>query len=243
VNISSQAAISLPHERYPSHLRDPRDVLYWATTVFGDRIAIASALGPQTLVILDLLHNMGRSIQVFFLDTGLLFKETYELRRKIEDRYGIRIQAVRPEYTVAGQAERYGDELWRRAPDLCCGIRKVRPLQSALRGLDAWVTGLRRDQSSSRKGIQVIEWDSAHGLVKVNPLAHWSRDQVQEYLKVNNVPYNTLLDQGYKSIGCRPCTSPVAVGETDERAGRWSGCGKTECGIHALYTTEKEVRT
>src|SRR5690606_25500277 len=144
---------------------EPEAVLAWAADTFGDRVALATSLGPQTLVILDLLHQIGRAIPVFFLDTGLLFEETYALRQQIEERYGIEVRPVRPMRTVAEQACDEGPELWRRGPDRCCALRKVAPLRDALVDLDAWVTGLRRDQSHTRAETRTIAWDPTNGRV------------------------------------------------------------------------------
>ncbi len=218
-------------------LEDAEEVLGWATDTFGERVALATSLGPQSLVILDLLHRMGRPIPVFFLDTGLLFDETYALRVTIEDRYGVTVQPVTPRRSVAEQARDEGPTLWARDPDRCCALRKVAPLRDALVDLDAWITGLRRDQSASRAATRAIAWDGATDRVKVSPLATWSRDAVLAYLRDRDVPFNPLLDRGYRSVGCWPCTRAVPDG--DERAGRWAGTEKTECGIHHLFTTQE----
>lgn len=226
MNVTPRAASHL------ARLTDPADILLSVTSLFGDRIAVASSLGPQTLVILDLLHELGRPLPVFFLDTELLFPETYALRVRLQHRYKLDVRAVRPRRSVAQQAEEEGDALWERAPDRCCALRKVAPLRDTLAGLDAWITGLRRDQSRTRSHVDSVMWDDTHGLVKVNPLAHWTREQVFAYLKEHDVPYNPLLDQGYKSVGCAPCTRRVSSADADEREGRWAWSGKTECGIH-----------
>lgn len=226
MNVTPRAASHL------ARLTDPHDVLLSITDLFGDRVAVASALGPQTLVVLDMLHRLGRRVPVFFLDTGLLFPETYALRIRLQHRYGLDVRPVHPRRTVEEQVADEGDALWSRDPDRCCALRKVEPLDRVLGGLDAWITGLRRDQSASRADVETVSWDARHGLVKVSPLAHWTRDQVFAYLREHEVPYNPLLDQGYRSLGCAPCTRAVAPGEEDERAGRWAWSGKTECGIH-----------
>ncbi len=217
-----------------TRLTDPLDVLRAVTDQFGDRIAIASSLGPQTLVVIDMLAGLGRPVPVFFLDTGLLFPETYELRERIQARYDLQIRSVRPRESVRAQAATHGDALWDRDPDACCKLRKVEPLRGALSELDAWITGVRRDQSTSRGSTSLVEWDHAYGLVKVNPLADWNRARVFAYLAAQDVPYNPLLEQGYRSIGCAPCTHPVSADAdpNDERAGRWAGTAKTECGMH-----------
>ncbi len=211
---------------------DPRAILAWATSAFGDRIALSTSLGPQSLVVLDLLHRMGRTVPAFLLDTGLLFPETYALKRRVEARYGITIRAVRPRLDLADQAASHGPRLWERNPDHCCYLRKVAPLRDALGGLDAWITGIRRDQAATRAGARAIEWDEQFGLLKVNPLVGWTRADVDAYVAAHDVPTNPLLHQGYRSLGCEPCTSRPASADAGERAGRWAGLGKTECGIH-----------
>jgi phosphoadenosine phosphosulfate reductase len=217
-----------------ARLTDPVDVLIAVTDLYGGRIAVASSLGPQTLVVIDLLHRLGRPVPVHFLDTGLMFPETHALREKLRARYGLDVRSVHPARTVEEQARDEGPALWLRDPDRCCALRKVDPLRGLLRGLDAWITGVRRSHGGGRAEAATVQWDDAHGLVKVNPLAHWSRDQVFAYLREHDVPYNELLDRGYRSVGCAPCTRPVAPGDDpdDERAGRWAWTGKTECGMH-----------
>lgn len=217
-----------------ARLTDPVDVLRAAADTFGDRIAIASSLGPQTLVVIDMLAKLGRPVPVFFLDTGLLFPETYDLRLRVQARYDLEIRSVTPRQSVDAQAAEHGPALWARDADACCKLRKVDPLRGALSGLDAWITGVRRDQSSTRGSTGLVEWDHRYGLVKVNPLADWNRARVFAYLHDNDVPYNPLLDEGYRSVGCAPCTRAVGADADphDERAGRWAGSAKTECGMH-----------
>jgi phosphoadenosine phosphosulfate reductase len=213
---------------------DPIEVLEWATLTFEGEIALSTSLGPQTLVIIDMLAQLGTEIPVFVLDTGVLFPQTYELWKHVESRYGIQIERVEAPLTLVDQAAAHGAELWAKNPDLCCKIRKVEPLNAHLEGYEAWITGLRRDQSSSRAATSSIEWDEAHGLIKVNPLAWWSRWDVWAYALAHDVPFNPLLNQGYRSIGCTHCSHRVRHDHnpSDERAGRWSGTEKTECGIH-----------
>jgi phosphoadenylyl-sulfate reductase (thioredoxin) len=165
------------------------------------------------------------------LDTGVLFPETYELWRKLEAKYGVAIEAVQPDLTLDQQAARLGARLWESDPDQCCAVRKVAPLRQALRGKDAWITSIRRDQTTDRATSRMVERDAKFGLVKVNPLVTWSAEDVKTYLRAHDVPTNPLHEQGYPSIGCMPCTSPVVPGE-DPRSGRWRGRGKTECGLH-----------
>lgn len=211
--------------------RAPRDILAWAAERFP-RIAFATAFGVEGCMLIEIIARARLPIDLLTLDTGLLFPETLVLRRRLEERYGVSIRAVRPENTVEEQAAKFGERLWERDPDACCRMRKVLPLRSALAGLDAWVTSIRRDQTRERSAARVVEWDEQFALVKINPLAHWDRPSVWSYVRENDVPFNPLHDKGYPSIGCVPCTSPVELGE-DSRAGRWRGRERKECGIHA----------
>jgi len=210
----------------------PEAVLAAASARFAPRIGFATGFGPEGCVLLDMIGRHHLPIDVFTLDTGLLFPETEALWRRIESRYRLRIRAVRPALDLAQQAALHGDRLWERDPDRCCGVRKVEPLKDALAGLDAWVTAIRRDQTPDRAGAQVLERDPRFGLVKVNPLVTWTSAQVWAYVRRHDVPVSPLHAQGYPSIGCFPCTSAVRPGE-DARAGRWRGRVKTECGLHA----------
>ena len=212
--------------------RSPADVLAWAAGRFAPRITFATAFGAEGCVLVDLIARHHLAIDVFTLDTGLLFPETYALWRRLEERYGLTIRAVRPELSVDAQAAVHGAALWERMPDRCCEIRKVAPLRRALSGFDAWITSIRRDQTTDRSVARVVERDLQFGLVKVNPLAGWTGEDVQRYVRVHRVPVNPLHARGYPSIGCMPCTTAVAAGEAP-RAGRWRGREKTECGLHA----------
>jgi phosphoadenylyl-sulfate reductase (thioredoxin) len=210
-------------------------VLQWAADRFAPRVTFATAFGAEGCILVHLIGSLRLPIDIFTLDTGLLFPETLELWRRLEDRYEVTIRAVRPELTLADQAARHGDRLWESDPDRCCEIRKVLPLRRALTGFDAWVSSIRRDQTQDRSDARVVERDGRFGLVKVNPLAGWTSDDVRTFVARNDVPVNPLHERGYPSVGCRPCTTPVAAGE-DPRAGRWRGRIKTECGLHARPT-------
>jgi phosphoadenylyl-sulfate reductase (thioredoxin) len=211
--------------------RPPVEILAWAASRFPGRVGFATGFGAEGCVLVDTIARAKLAIDVFTLDTGLLFPETYALWRRLENRYGISIRAVRPALTVEQQSHAHGDALWEREPDRCCQLRKVLPLRSALAGLDAWITSIRRDQTRERADAGIVERDARFGLVKLNPLADWSDDDVRAYVRKHDVPVNPLHARGYPSIGCRPCTSPVLPGELD-RAGRWRGREKTECGLH-----------
>ena len=207
------------------------ELLDWALHRFEGRIAVASAFGPEGMVLIDIAARVRPDVQVFTLDTGLFFPETYELIGEVERRYGITIERVKPALTVEQQAAQHGPLLWQHSPDRCCYMRKVEPLRRKLTTLDAWIAAIRRDQTPDRAHAQKLEWDAKFGLVKINPLCDWSSEMVWDYIHNNDLPYNPLHDRGYPSIGCEPCTRPVTAGE-DPRAGRWAGFGKTECGLH-----------
>jgi phosphoadenylyl-sulfate reductase (thioredoxin) len=210
----------------------PSEVLRWAADRYAPRLAFATGFGPEGLVIFDLIARHRLAVDVFTLDTGLLFPETEALWRRLEEKYGRGIRAVNPALDLEEQASRHGEKLWETAPDRCCGIRKVDPLAQALSGHEAWISAIRADQTKDRAQASVVETDPRYGIVKVNPLLAWSSDEVWSYLRDNDVPTNPLHQQGYPSIGCWPCTSPVSPGE-DPRAGRWRGRAKTECGLHS----------
>ena len=214
------------------------DVLGWAWEKFGAKAAIGTSFQGAGLVMMHLAKQNHFAFPVFTLDTGLLFPETVELKRRLEDFFGFTIESLVPDITVEEQADINGPELWNRNPDLCCTIRKVFPLRDKLSELDCWITGLRRQQSDTRAGIGIIElyaFDESSGrdIIKLNPMANWSREAVWEYIKANKIPYNPLHDQGFRSIGCQPCTRRTLNGE-GERAGRWTGFNKVECGIHTF---------
>jgi phosphoadenosine phosphosulfate reductase len=211
--------------------RSPGEILHWGFELFAPDIAQATGFGASGTVLLDMVARLRPETVVFYLDTDLLFPETHALRVTLEQRYGIRFVRVATVQTLDEQAEAHGPELWRRAPDVCCNLRKVEPLRRFLTSRRAWITGLRRDQSATRRRIGIVEWDYANGLVKLNPLAEWTEDDVRDYIRRHDLPYNTLQDAGFASIGCIPCTRAVTPGE-DSRSGRWHGHEKTECGIH-----------
>jgi phosphoadenosine phosphosulfate reductase len=208
------------------------DVLAWAGQRFAPRLTFATGFGAEGCVLIDLVARFRVPVDVFTLDTGLLFPETYDLWRTLEARYGLSIRRIQPAQTVAEQAATYGDALWQHGPSRCCDLRKVTPLEAHLRSYDAWISAIRRDQTKARSTARAIEWDERFGLVKVNPLIRWTKSQVWAYLHEHDVPYNPLHDHGFPSVGCVPCTSAVGAGE-DDRAGRWRGLVKTECGLHA----------
>jgi phosphoadenosine phosphosulfate reductase len=203
------------------------EVLAFGVERFHPRMSVACSFQKEASVIMDMLVRIEPEARFFTLDTGVLFEETYETWRALEDHYDIKVEVFKG-ISLEEQARRHGDELWNRDPDACCGIRKVSPLENALSQVDAWVAGVRRDQSPTRAHTQKLHWDEKHGLWKLNPLADWSEREVWDYLARNGVPYNPLHDRGYASIGCTHCTKPG-----DGRDGRWAGHDKTDCGMHA----------
>lgn len=211
--------------------RTPRDILQWGLETFSPDVAMATGFGPSGIVLAHYLAGLNPKTTIFYLETDLLFPETYALRDALAERLGITFIPVHAGVSLERQAEEQGPALWARNPDRCCFIRKVLPLRRFLADKSAWITGLRRDQAPSRANTGIVEWDAANGLVKLNPLAAWTKGEVWRYIHVHDLPYNRLHDEGYPSIGCMPCTRPVASGE-GVRAGRWAGFVKTECGIH-----------
>lgn len=216
----------------------PHNILRWAFERFGDQLAIASSFGVEDVALIDMAVEINPDVRVFTLDTGRLHQATYDIMDRVRNRYDLKLQVMFPQSaTVEEMVQDAGVNLFydsRGNRKRCCGIRKVEPLRRALTGLSAWVTGLRRDQNVTRTQIPIVESDVAHGgIAKINPLATWSDTQVWEYVKENRVPYNKLHDGGFPSIGCEPCTRPVAPGE-DPRSGRWwwENAETRECGLH-----------
>ncbi len=212
--------------------RPAQEVLSWALAAYGTSMALACSFGgPSGMVLLDMALALEPKLPVFYLDTGLLFPETYDLAAEIAARYRVTPIAVRSTLSVNDQAARHGAALWGREPDRCCEIRKVQPQRAFLAGYQAWITGIRRDQAPTRRVTPVVSWDALGGLVKIAPLVAWTDSEVWSYIRAHEIPYNPLHDLGYPSIGCTHCTRPVQAGE-DPRAGRWAGFNKIECGLH-----------
>ena len=207
------------------------EFLRWSLDTFGNKIAHVTSFGASGVVILDHLLRIEPNARILTLDTQFLFDETYDLWQRIQQRYAISIEVIRPPRSPTEQERHYGPSLWESEPDACCDLRKVQPLQHALAGLEGWYTGIRRDQGPSRAATQLLAWDTRYNLFKLSPLANWSRKEVWNYIRDHDVPYNTLHDAGYTSIGCTHCTRPPADAN-DERSGRWAGKQKTECGLH-----------
>jgi phosphoadenosine phosphosulfate reductase len=214
------------------------DVLRWAAEEWGEKLCLTCSWQKQSSVLVHMVSELGLEVDVVELDTHLFFKESYETRERLVERYDLDL--IVPEIiTVAEQHKREGPNLWERDQDRCCHIRKVEPLIRALEPYDAWVSGIRREQSPSRAGARKVERSGRYGVWKVQPLADWSEKDVWRYVVGNDIPYNSLHDVGYRSIGCIPCTRPTRPDE-EERAGRWAGSDKLECGIHLEDETRRE---
>ncbi len=205
------------------------EVLRWAAATFGDQLCLTSSMTDALMV--HLASRVKPGIDVLFLDTGYHFAETIGTRDAVSAVYPVNVVNVEPEQTVAEQDGTYGRNLFERDPDRCCSLRKVQPLSAALAPYAAWISGIRRDEASSRQGTRMVEWDARRGMVKVNPIARWTQDDVDAYVAEHDVLVNPLVYDGYPSIGCAPCTQQVAAG-ADPRSGRWAGFSKTECGIN-----------
>ncbi len=217
--------------------KSPEEVLKYVINKFGQKVAFASSLGAEDQVLTDMICKIDKNVQIFTLDTGRLFSETYQLIEKTSDFYDKKIKILFPDYKkVEKMVEEKGINLFYKSianREHCCFLRKKEPLRRAFQGLEAWICGLRREQSITRLNNQVVEWDEQNELIKINPLIEWTEDMVWDYIKKNNVPYNELHDKGFPSIGCQPCTRAVKPGE-DIRAGRWwwEEPEKRECGLH-----------
>jgi phosphoadenosine phosphosulfate reductase len=212
---------------------DPQEILSWAVEAFHPRLTMATAFGAEGCCIIHMLAEIEPSVHIFNLDTGYQFPETLALRERIKERYGIEVELVRPSLSVAHYEAQHRGPLYRSHPDRCCHDRKIEPLRRTVANHDAWISAIRRDQTSHRARAGIVQWDTKFGLVKINPLLNWTKQDVWAFILKYDVPYNPLHDQGYPSIGCWPCTQPVREGE-DERSGRWAGCAKKECGLHVI---------
>lgn len=210
----------------------PKEILRWAVDRFAPRFTMATAFGPEGMTIIHMLAQIAPETPIFNLETGYQFAETLELRERVKQRYGIEVEYKYPETTVEEYEAANGGPLYKSNPNQCCFDRKLKVLHQAARGQYAWASAIRRDQSDDRAKAPIVGWDRKFQLVKVSPLANWTKKDVWSLISNENIPYNPLHDQGYPSIGCWPCTRAVLAGE-DERAGRWSGFQKTECGLHS----------
>jgi len=211
----------------------PQEIIGWASATFGDKLTMGTAFGPEGMTIIYMLSKIAPQTHIFNLETGYQFKETLELREQVLDRFGIAVELKQPELTVEQYEAKHGGPLYKTNPDQCCMDRKIAVLKKGIEGKRAWISAIRRDQSPDRAAAPIVGWDNKFQLVKVNPLAKVTKQDVWKMISEHDIPYNPLHDQGYTSIGCWPCTRAVLMDE-DERAGRWSGTQKTECGLHSL---------
>ncbi len=218
----------------------PHDILAWASATYGEKLAIVTSFQITGIVTLHMLGSIAPQTPVLTLDTGLLFPETQDLIDTLEKRFALNLRRVKPRQSPKQQARDYGDRLWERNPDRCCHIRKTIPLREALVGFEAWVTGLRRDQSASRANTPIISRDRRNGLLKIAPFANWSEAQLWRYIRQHDLPVNSLHGLGYPSIGCWPCTKAVVDKDTG-RSGRWPNRSKSECGLHLPAAAQLEV--
>jgi phosphoadenosine phosphosulfate reductase len=217
--------------------QSPQDILRWAWDTFAPDVVLTCSFQHDGVALAHMLRTVAPDVPIVFLDTGFHFCETLAYKDELVRRFGFPVREVKPIVPREEFATQYGLDLYKRNPDLCCHINKVEPLRLALQGVRAWINGRRRDQSATRHDLPVVE-ALRNGLHKVNPLAHWSSRDTYAYLQANDVPLHPLFEKGYASIGCEPCTRPVLPGE-DERAGRWAGQAKTECGIHTFIEPAK----
>jgi phosphoadenosine phosphosulfate reductase len=214
--------------------RTPQEILRWAVARFYPRLTMATAFGAEGCCRIHMLAEIEPRVRVFNLETGYQFPETLALRERIKQRYGIEVELVRPDTTVQEYEQLHHGALYVNDPERCCHDRKIVPLRRALAGYDAWISAIRKDQTADRAAAAAVMWDKKFNLVKVNPLLTWTRRDVWAFILEHDVPYNPLHDRGYPSIGCWPCTEPVEDG-AGERAGRWAGRAKKECGLHVVY--------
>jgi len=220
----------------------PQEILRWATERFAPRFTMATAFGPEGMVLIHMLAEIAPATPIFNLETGYQFKETLEVRERVRERYGIEVELRQPETTVTEYEAQHGGPVYKTNPNQCCADRKLAVLTKAVVGMHAWASAIRRDQTPDRAVAPIVGWDKKFSLVKVSPLANWTKKEVWKLIAEHDIPYNPLHDQGYPSIGCWPCTRAVLFGE-DERTGRWSGTAKTECGLHSLDTTPVDARS
>ncbi len=212
----------------------PEEIIAWGVDRFTPHLTMATAFGPEGCTILSMLAQIAPQTYVFNLETGYQFQQTLDLRDRIAEKYGIEVDLVKPDLSVPDYEALHGGPLYQTNPNQCCFDRKIKTLQRVSQRMHAWMSGIRRDQSPDRAQAAIVGWDKKFGLVKISPLANWTKQDVWNRIHEEDVPYNPLHDQGYPSIGCWPCTRAVAAGEADDRAGRWSGTAKTECGLHSI---------
>lgn len=211
--------------------KHPAEILRAAVREYGPDVAMSSSFQTQSVPLLHMVSRVASDMPVIFLDTGYHFPETLEFRDRVVDAFDLNLRVMSSAMSREDFVRRHGDDLYRRDPDLCCFINKVEPMERATEGLEAWISGIRRDQTEARSSIDVVE-ENADGLVRVHPMASWTAEDVAAYREEHDLPEHPLQAEGYVSVGCAPCTDPVRGEEPGGRAGRWSGSGKTECGLH-----------
>ena len=216
----------------------PEEIISWAVERYAPRLTMATAFGPEGCVILSMLAKIAPETHIFNLDTGYQFQQTLDLRDRIEEKYGLSIEMLQPELSVPEYEVLHNGPLYKTNSTQCCFDRKTKLLHRGVEGKHAWMSGIRRDQSEHRAQAAIVGWDKKFNVVKISPLANWTKQLVWKRILDEGIPYNPLHDQGYPSIGCWPCTRALAEGETDERAGRWSGTSKTECGLHTIQESD-----
>ncbi len=214
------------------------EILMWAWETFGSKVTVSSSFQTQSLPLLHIISQVCPEMPVIFIDTGFHFPETLAFRDMLQTKYGLNIVTVHPAIAKSQLLQQYGEGLYRRDPDLCCYVNKVEPMQRVLAKMHAWVAGVRRDQTNNRGQLSVLE-PQPSGLLKIHPMLNWTRDAIQTYIREHDLPAHPLYAQGYRSIGCAPCTRPTLTLE-DERSGRWAGTGKTECGLHLDWDKERK---
>ena len=234
--MNALALQQIQNNKINKYRNDPIELLKWIiNNLPNERVVMGTGFGPPGIILLDMLFKVTSDISVFYIDTGYLFDQTYDLKDKLQEKYGFQFLRLSTKLTPEMQTDQYGDKLWEKDPDICCNLRKVIPLKDALKDYDIWITGIRKKQTQVRNQSDLIEFESRFEVIKINPLIEWTHDEVWDYIKTHNLPYNPLHDNNYPSIGCKQCTSPVCAGE-DDRSGRWKGTNKTECGLHKTDT-------
>lgn len=228
---SDELLADLQRESQRLETATPQEILRWAVDRFAPKFTMATAFGPEGMTIIHMLSEIAPETPIFNLETGYQFDETLALRERVKQRYGIEVEYKYPELSVEQYEQQHGGPLYKTDPNRCCYDRKIRVLHDAARGWHAWASAIRRDQSPDRQQAPIVGWDRKFQLVKISPLANWTKKEVWNLISKEKIPYNELHDKGYPSVGCKPCTRVVQIGE-DERAGRWSGFQKTECGLH-----------
>jgi phosphoadenosine phosphosulfate reductase len=229
-DLTSEEVASLAEHFEPLRAEE---LVEFASETFGGRLVLTCSWQLGTSILVHMTRQVAPETRLVEIDTGLLFPETHATRERLVDHYGLEVETLRPLQSVAEQAATHGDALWARDPDRCCGLRKVAPLEQAIRDADGWLTGIRRDQTSSRSSAPKLVLDARRGVVKVQPLVDWSERDCWRYIYQNGIPYHELHDRGFPSIGCTPCTRAAGSSE-NARAGRWAGSGKSECGLHVV---------